>query len=168
MLNNIDLLAASQFEAMHGISGLVVVSITDPGSSVARVPVGFGPILRLKFDDLDESNMATGSTGKVFSATDARAVVSFLDEMHQSQNVKGLLVHCEMGRSRSAAIAWYALVYGGRLTRKRRIDGINLLVLSQLEEAGGRCLPRPTKMQVPAGFRMGDGSSLEHAIAPSL
>ena len=51
-------------------------------------------------------------------------------------------------------LAWYALSYGGRMTRERRIDGINLLVLRMLEDAGGRRLPRPTGMLVPSGFSL--------------
>ena len=51
-------------------------------------------------------------------------------------------------------LAWYALSYGGRMTRERRIDGINLLVLRMLEDAGGRRLPRPTGMLVPAGYSL--------------
>ena len=83
---------------------------------------------------------------------DAESVVSFLDRIHGAPEITGLLVHCEMGRSRSAAVAWYALSYGGQMTHERRIDGINLLVLRMLEDAGGRRLPRPTSMLVPVGF----------------
>ena len=81
-------------------------------------------------------------------------MVSFLDRIQGAPDITGLLVHCEMGRSRSAAVAWYALAFGGQMTRERRIDGINLLVLRMLEDAGGRRLPRPTGMLVPAGFNL--------------
>ena len=154
MINDIDYLSSSRFEAMVGDPGLAVVSITDPGSSDARIPAGFGPALRLKFDDLDEESLAIGSTGHNFSAAEARIVVSFLDQMHSAPDIQGLVVHCEMGRSRSAAVAWYALAYGGRMAKERRIDGINLLVLKQLEAAGGRRLPRPSGMLVPAGYSL--------------
>lgn len=154
MITDIDYLSSSRFEAMAGDPGLAVVSITDPGSSDARIPAGFGPALRLKFDDLDEESLASGSVGNTFSAAEARMVVSFLDQVHSAPDIRGLVVHCEMGRSRSAAVAWYALAYGGRMARERRIDGINLLVLGQLEAAGGRCLPRPAGLLVPAGFSL--------------
>ena len=154
MINDIDYLSSSRFEAMTGDLRTAVVSITDPGSSDARIPAGFGPALRLKFDDLDESSLGSGSVGQAFSRLDAEAVVSFLDRVQGTPDITGLLVHCEMGRSRSAAVAWYALSFGGQMTRERRIDGINLLVLRMLEDAGGRRLPRPTGMLVPAGFNL--------------
>lgn len=154
MINEIDFLSSSRFEALTGEPGLAVVSITDPGSSDARIPHGFGPAMRLKFDDLDEASLASGSVGKAFSGAEAQSVLSFLDKIHRTSDIRGLVVHCEMGRSRSAAVGWYALAYGGRMARERRIDGINLQVLRQLENAGGRRLPRPTGMLVPAGFSL--------------
>ena len=154
MIQTIDFLSASRFEALQGDAGLAVVSITDPDSSDARIPAGFGPVLHLKFDDLDEFSLSGGSVGQVFSPADAHEVTSFLDRIHRDQNNRGLIVHCEMGRSRSAAVAWYALAYGGRFVNERRIDGINLLVLGLLEKVGNRRLPRPAGMLVPAGFRL--------------
>lgn len=154
MINDIDYLSSSRFEAMTGDPRTAVVSITDPGSSDARIPAGFGPALRLKFDDLDESSLGSGSVGQTFSRLDAEAVASFLDRVHVAPDITKLLVHCEMGRSRSAAVAWYALSFGGQMAHERRIDGINLLVLRMLEDAGGRRLPRPTGMLVPAGFSL--------------
>ncbi len=86
------------------------------------------------------------------SAHEAQSVVAFLARIHSAPEISGLLVHCEMGRSRSAAVAWYALAFGGRMTRERRIDGMNLMVLRMLEDVSGRQLPRPTGMLVPAGL----------------
>ena len=48
MIYDIDYLSSSRFEAMTGDPQTAVVSITDPGGSDARVPAGFGPVLRLK------------------------------------------------------------------------------------------------------------------------
>ncbi len=154
MIRDIDFLSSTRFERLVGDPSLAVVSITDPGSSDARIPSGFGPSLRLKFDDLDDANLVGGSVGQPISPSEAAATVSFLDDIHLDSSIRGLIVHCEMGRSRSAAVAWYALAYGGSITSERRIDGINLLVLAQLEAAGGRRLRRPTGMLIPPGFRL--------------
>lgn len=145
-------MSAARFESTDADSGLGVISITDTGTSDAMVAEGFGPVLRLRFDDLDDENLAHGSVGRVFTAKAAETVVRFLDALHRAQDMRGLLVHCEMGRSRSAAVAWYALSYGGRLLKQRRIDGTNQLVLRLLENAGGHGVPRPTGMLAPAGF----------------
>jgi len=138
---------------MPGDKALAVISITDPGSSDARISPAFGPALRMKFDDLDADSLASGSTGRVFAHGDAERVVSFLDMVDRDASLDGVIVHCEMGRSRSGAIAWFALSYGGAMDKERRIDGFNPLVLEALEAVRGQRLPRPDGMLVAAGFR---------------
>lgn len=152
MIQFVDFVSAAKIEAMQGDSRWAVISITDPGSSDTRIPRGFGPVLRLKFDDLDDESIAGGSEGLVFSPSDADAVLNFLADAHRNTAIHGVIVHCEMGRSRSGAIAWYALSYGGEMVNSRRIDGYNNLVLKTLESVGGRSLPRPTTLLVPSGF----------------
>lgn len=152
MLNSIDFISSSRMEAMRGNKRLAVISITDPGSSDTRISSDFGPVLRMKFDDLDADSLAAGSTGRVFARGDAEMVVSFLDMVNRDEDLCGVVVHCEMGRSRSGAIAWFALSFGGAMTNERRIDGYNPLVLEALEAASGKRLPRPSGMLIPAGF----------------
>ena len=140
-------------EAMQGDKTLAVISITDTGSSDTRISPGFGPVLRMKFDDLDADSLAAGSTGRVFAHGDAERVVSFLDAVDRDADLQGVIVHCEMGRSRSGAIAWFALSYGGEMAKERRIDGFNSLVLEALESVRGKRRPRPSGMLVAAGFK---------------
>ena len=152
MINYVDFVSASKIEAMAGDPAWAVISITDPGSSDSRISSAFGPVLRLKFDDLDDDSMASGSTGQPFSVADAQTLLSFLGKLDSDLKIDGLLVHCEMGRSRSGAIAWFALSYGGKMANERRIDGYNPLVLSMLENVRSMAVPRPSGMLVAAGF----------------
>lgn len=153
MINSVDFVSSSRIEAMAGEKTLAVISITDPGSSDTRISPAFGPVLRMKFDDLDADSLASGSTGLVFARGDAERVVSFLDMVDRDASLGGVIVHCEMGRSRSGAIAWFALSYGGAMAKERRIDGFNPLVLEALEGIRGNRLPRPSGILVTAGFR---------------
>ena len=153
MIAFVDFVSAAKIETMRGDPSWAVISITDPGSSECRIDPNFGPVLKLQFDDLDEDSLASGSTGQIFSPDDAKTVLSFLDGVNRDTGINGLLVNCEMGRSRSGAIAWFALVYGGRMLHERRIDGYNDLVLKILEQEIAVQLPRPTEMLVAAGFR---------------
>ena len=153
MINSVDFISSCHMEAMPGDKRLAVISITDPGTSNTRISSDFGPVLRMKFDDLDADSLASGSTGRVFARCDAVRVVFFLDMVKRDTDLSGVVVHCEMGRSRSGAIAWFALSYGGAMANERRIDGYNPLVLDTLESACGKRLPRPSDMLVPAGFR---------------
>ena len=154
MIAFVDFVSAAKIESMRGDPSWAVVSITDPGSTECRIDPHFGPILKLQFDDLDEDSLASGSTGRVFTPEDAKTVLSFLDGVNRDAGITGLLVNCEMGRSRSGAIAWFALSYGGKMLHERRIDGYNNLVLSMLEQVGSVQLPRPTGMLAPAGLSL--------------
>ena len=154
MINTVDFVSSTRMEAMQGDKSLAVISITDTDSSDTRISPGFGPVLRMKFDDLDADSLAAGSTGRVFAHGDAERVVSFLDAVDRDAGLKGVIVHCEMGRSRSGAIAWFALSYGGEMAKERRIDGFNSLVLEALESVRGKRLPRPSGMLVPVGFKL--------------
>lgn len=152
MISAVDFVSVSRMERMTGIPNAAVISITDSDSSDAQICSKFGLLLRLKFDDLDHESMAAGSTGVVFRPEDAGLIIAFLEHVQQHRELETLTVHCEMGRSRSAAVAWFAAcVYGARFLCDRRIDGINTLVLGMLEQAAGKSVPRPKGLIVQAG-----------------
>lgn len=153
MINTVDFVSSTRMEKLAGDKTLAVISITDPDSSDTHIAHEFGPVLRMKFDDLDADSLAAGSTGTRFTHGDAEKTIAFLDMVNRDRVLQGIIVHCEMGRSRSGAVAWYALSYGGSMANERRIDGINMLVLETLESIRGMRLPRPNGMLVPANFR---------------
>ena len=143
MINTVDFISSCRMEAMQGNKSLAVVSITDPGSSNTRISADFGPVLCMKFDDLDADSLAAGSTGLVFAHGDAERVASFLDMVDRDASLQGVIIHCEMGRSRSGAIAWFALSYGDLFqlsARTRRQEALRLAMA-------------PSGMLVPAGFK---------------
>jgi len=89
--------------AMPG--GAVCVSVTDPGSVPARLP-RFDGVLRLSFSDWDPARGAPervlGHSGPIveFASDHAKRLAAFLAESRG----KNMVVHCEAGVSRSAAI----------------------------------------------------------------
>lgn len=88
-------------------SSYALVSITDPGAELARVPrvVGCRAVLRLAFHD------ATPGAGAMEMAADvevmrpehARAIAEFA--VKHRADVGAFVVHCEAGMSRSPAVA---------------------------------------------------------------
>ena len=78
-----------------------VISITCVGDAPAPLQEGWRALLRIAFDDVDVA--ITEGDGRLFGASHAAAILAFADEVAPS--VKGILVHCHAGISRSAAVA---------------------------------------------------------------
>ncbi|MFL5611782.1 MAG: hypothetical protein ACJ78G_13855 [Gemmatimonadaceae bacterium] len=77
----------------------ICISISDPTAPPARVSPQFASVLRLYFDDVIER----GEPSDVLFATEhARAIKGFLE---QWPDVDRIVVHCNMGVSRSPGVA---------------------------------------------------------------
>lgn len=140
----IDFMSLVLLERSKGRPDWAVISITDSDQSPAVIPDGYGHRLQLSFDDLDTDAIHQGSTGVPFEEQDAQILWGFIKRVGQDAATHGLLVQCEAGRSRSAAIAIFAsAVLGGRFVTSRRVDGFNDLVLSALERVSAIRVSRP-------------------------
>lgn len=89
----------------------VLVSITDPGTPPPVLGPAWRDILRLEFFDADDHIAAEvereGMT--VCQPEHAERILGFLDRWHRATDGPGqLIVHCEQGISRSAAVARFA------------------------------------------------------------
>jgi hypothetical protein len=123
-------------EALPPVPKGVVISVTNPRQAPACLD-GWAAILRLGFHDIEEP--APG--WKPMTLDQARAVLHFA-HLHRSAPL--LLVHCEHGASRSAAIGAFLAAWAS-LTFHWSGDGVpNPWVLRQLGRAARRyALPRP-------------------------
>lgn len=145
----IDFMSLVQLERSTGRPDWAVISITDSDQSAALIPTGYGHSLKLSFDDLDTDAIHQGSTGVPFEQEDAQIVWGFIKKIGQDPTTHGLIVQCEAGRSRSAAIAIFAsAVLAGRFVTSRRVDGFNDLVLSALEKVSAVRVSRPRSTTV--------------------
>jgi predicted protein tyrosine phosphatase len=77
----------------------ICISISDPGAESATVSPRFDAVLRMHFDDLTESRVASDI---LFAADHAREIAEFLDKWPDAER---LVVHCNMGVSRSPGVA---------------------------------------------------------------
>lgn len=91
-------------EELTARSDWAVISIHDPGSERAALKEGWHEILHLAFHDKEDESLAK-ATGlwKLFSPDQARRCWEFVNR--ERPYVRGLLVHCNAGLSRSPAIA---------------------------------------------------------------
>jgi predicted protein tyrosine phosphatase len=109
----------------------ICISISDPDAPPADVSSGFAAVLRLNFDDVTERNQQSDI---LFAADHARAIVDFVDAW---PDVDRLIVHCNMGVSRSPGVALGLCDANGWATAalERSHPGWNRLVRSTMRHA---------------------------------
>lgn len=110
------------------------ISITDPGKRLATLPAWFRHVLRLSFyDAIPGDDFMPAPLPGCFDYRMAKQVVAFLDELQQLPDDLRLIVHCEQGLSRSAAVALFSAAYAGAALPNRENAGrANTWVLDQL------------------------------------
>ena len=77
----------------------ICISISDPEAQPANISPDFAAILRLHFDDVTERGEPSDI---LFEANHARVINEFLDNW---PTVERIVVHCNMGVSRSPGVA---------------------------------------------------------------
>lgn len=143
MIRSVDFLPRFLFEHLHDAGEepspcSSVISIGDPGQEPPWCLHEYSEFLRVEFLDLepDICERHKISPDKLFNEYQAREIVSFVRAMHNHDRPVDLIVHCEAGVSRSAAVALYAAAIAGLdLPEHRDASGANLWVLAALQKA---------------------------------
>jgi predicted protein tyrosine phosphatase len=109
----------------------ICISISDPDAEPANISPAFVAVLRLHFDDVIERGVPTDI---LFAPDQAHAVVDFVDEWPDAERV---VVHCNMGVSRSPGVALGLCDARGWATAEleRSHPGWNRLVRSVMKKA---------------------------------
>jgi predicted protein tyrosine phosphatase len=125
-------LSREDVEHYEPASREVCISISDPRAQPAGVSPTFLAVLRMQFDDLIERGE---STDILFAADHARAINEFID---QWGDVDRVVLHCNMGVSRSPAVALGLCDLHGWATAslERSHPGWNRLVRSVMVQSG--------------------------------
>jgi predicted protein tyrosine phosphatase len=118
----------------------ICISISDPDAPPADISPRFAAVLRLQFDDVIEQR---ASSDILFAADHARAIVAFVDLWPDADRV---IVHCNMGVSRSPGVALGLCDARGWATAalERSHPGWNRLVRSTMRHAAAHN-PRRSK-----------------------
>jgi len=111
-----------------------VISVTDPGKRAAALPVWFRAVLRLSFyDAVPGDEFIPVPVPGCFDRQMAAQIIDFVDHLHAAPEIRRLIVHCEEGVSRSAAIALFAAArVGAPLPDRARAWRANPWVVDQL------------------------------------
>ncbi|WP_434715652.1 hypothetical protein [Paraburkholderia sp. A3RO-2L] len=99
-MQHIRFLPRAVAETYRPDPGSVLISIHDRSEPPMTPRAGWADVLVLRFHDTDGAMMGM----EVFSDDQARQVLDFVG---RHQECTELVVHCQMGQSRSAAVALY-------------------------------------------------------------
>src|SRR5574343_2015155 len=96
-------------ESLAGNPYMAVISITDPGTPEARLDPQFRHVLRVSFyDALPADEYLPAPRPGLFDRALAQRIDAFVQELHAAPFSLTLMLHCEYGVSRSAAVALFA------------------------------------------------------------
>jgi predicted protein tyrosine phosphatase len=125
-------LSREDVEQYEPSSREICISISDPGAAPAGVSPSFAAVLRLQFDDVAERG---DPADVLFAEQHAREIIAFIDEW---PDVDRIVLHCNMGVSRSPAIALGLCDLHGWATAEleRSHPGWNRLVRGILADRG--------------------------------
>lgn len=100
-------------ESLDGNPYMAVISITDPGTPEARLDPLFHHVLRLSFFDAVPADPFTPALPGLFDRRLAQRIDRFVGELHAAPFEISVMVHCEYGVSRSAAVALFVEAFSG-------------------------------------------------------
>ncbi len=95
-------------EQLRGSPYMAVISITDPTTPEAKLDPLFRHVLRLSFFDAIPADEYMPALPGLFDHHMAAHICTFIEELHAAPFEISLMVHCEYGVSRSAAVALFA------------------------------------------------------------
>lgn len=99
MIKGVTFVSREVAEDMMPTTEVGMISLTDPGSRLAALRKGWGAVLKLRFHDIDKQ----WQNYVMMSVDQARELLEWM-EKHED-HLEGIVVHCEQGISRSAAVA---------------------------------------------------------------
>ena len=116
----------------------ICISISDPEANPARISSKFASVLRLYFTDC---TVRDDPSDVLFAAEHAITIRQFIDGWPSAQRV---VLHCNMGVSRSPAVALGLCDLHGWATAEleRSHPGWNRLVRSVMKETAARRKPK--------------------------
>lgn len=140
-------------ESLAGNPYMAVISITDPGTPEARLDPLFHHLLRLAFYDAQPADeFLPAPMPGLFDHRMARQISQFIAELHTAPFEISVMVHCEFGVSRSAAVALFVEAYtGAPLTAREFTYEANPWVIDRLSN-----LHPELQIDVPTGDAVRD------------
>lgn len=132
-INHVFYTSRKLAESLAGNPYMAVISITDPTTPEARLDPLFRHVLRLAFFDAVPADEFQPPLPGLFDRATARRIDAFVQELQVAPFEMSVMVHCEYGVSRSAAVALFtAAVSGAPLEAREFTYEANPWVIDQL------------------------------------
>lgn len=113
-INQVHFASRELAESLAGNPYMAVISITDPGTPDAKLDPLFQHVLRISFyDAVPADEFLPAPMPGLFDHLMARRISDFVKELHSAPFEISVMVHCEYGVSRSAAVALFVEAYSG-------------------------------------------------------
>lgn len=132
-INHVFFASRELAESLAGNPYMAVISITDPGTPEARLDPQFQHVLRLSFFDAIPADEYMPPPPGLFDHHVAERINTFVSGLHSAPFEISVMVHCEYGISRSAAVALFVEALSGAPLNAREFTyEANPWVLDQL------------------------------------
>ncbi len=132
-INQVFFASRELAESLAGNPYMAVISITDPGTPDARLDPLFRHVLRLSFYDATPADEYMPPLPGLFDRDIAKRIDHFVSKLHRAPFEISVMVHCEYGISRSAAVALFVEAFSGAPLNAREFAyEANPWVLEQL------------------------------------
>jgi predicted protein tyrosine phosphatase len=133
-IRQIHFTSRERAESLVARPHMAVISITDPGTPEAHLDPAFTDVLRLSFyDAVPADEYLPAPIPGMFDHLMARRISNFVREMHAAPRDISVIVHCEYGVSRSAAVALFVEAFSGApLTAREFACQANQWVIDRL------------------------------------
>lgn len=134
-IRQVKFVSREHAESLAGNPRTAVISITDPGQPDANLCTDFKDILRLSFyDAIPAEEYLPAPMPGMFDHVMARRIGNFVHELRNDPDDISVMVHCEYGVSRSAAVALFVEAYAeAPLTAREFACDANQWVLDRLQ-----------------------------------
>ena len=106
-ISNVFYTSRKLAESLAGNPYMAVISITDPTTPPARLDPLFRHVLRLSFYDAVPADEYQPPLPGLFDLAMARRIDAFVTQLQAAPFAMSVMVHCEYGISRSAAVALF-------------------------------------------------------------
>lgn len=134
MIKTIDFWSRVKAEHYKFNSNDIVISITDPGQILAKIN-NMNELLRVQFFDITDENKLSKFGYGIFKTEHAEKILNFINKKHTENVDYNLIVHCEAGISRSAAIALFSsVVTEAEFKTKAKTAHANVFIVSVLSQ----------------------------------